>query len=322
MAVQSNLALNQILDWYFSKVYACHEGPGTTPFYCDAERVGRFAVLPKQLAAGEPSAIFQLFVGLAMYQARRDVLIMEQQRSSTKQEAATLLSVDHLERYATKSPCPSLREPASFVTTCSVRKEAGQISCDRPDQPCPVREASHWYRRLGDHGKLPMSAYFTFGRTGALPQLLAEVASATGDPGARAELLVQSFSQVHRVGRKLATLFVSVLSTPALAPGLTPWYPAIDGNSLVVIDTHAARAIDHFRNGEGGNTYAARVAWLKSKAKGIDLRRYNSDLPSYSPRLVQQALYRYCSKSNREVWNLPCEELCTMILCPYHRSRN
>jgi len=320
MALQSNEALDRILTWYFTKVYGCHEGPGITPFYCDANRVGRFAVPPEQLAAGEPAAIFQLFVGLAMYQARRDVLIMEQQRSSTKREATALLSVDHLGRCATKSRCPSLREPATFVATCSVRKHAGQIHCDHPYQPCPVREASHWYQRLGDHGKLPMSAYFIFGRPGVLPQMLSEVTASTVDPATRAELLVQRFAQVHRVGRKLATLFVSALSTPALAPGMTPWFPAIDGNALVVVDTHAGRLINQLRHGRGAKTYAAQADWLRFRAANIDLRDYSPGLPAHSPRLVQQALYAFGSSSNREAWGLPCGDECVRGLCPYHQK--
>ena len=318
MAGQSRENLDRILTWYFTTVYGCHEGPGITPFYCDADRVGLFSVSPQQLTAGDPAAIFQLFVGLAMYQARRDVLIMEQQRSCTKREATVLLSTDHLRRCATKSRCPSLSEPGTFVTSCSVRKHAGQIRCDHPDEPCPVREASQWFQRLGDHGKLPMSAYFTFGRPGALSQLLTEVSAATADPGVRAELLVQRFTQVHRVGRKLATLFVSALSTPALAPGLTPWFPAVDGNALVVVDTHAGRLIDQLRQGRGAKNYEAQANWLRRRAAAIDLRDYFPGLPAYSPRLVQQALYAFGSSSNRDAWGLPCDGECLLGLCPYH----
>src|SRR5208283_2884813 len=43
--------------------------PGVLPFYCDPDRVGRFAVDPRALAAGEDNALFKLFVGLSMYQA-------------------------------------------------------------------------------------------------------------------------------------------------------------------------------------------------------------------------------------------------------------
>jgi len=309
-----------IVDWYFATVFGRHEGPGIVPFYCDPARVGRFALNPERLAQGDEASIFQLFVGLAMFQARRDVLIMQQQRSCTRKETEFLISATHLGRQAAHSTCPSLQNPATFVSSCSVRKINGSITCDHADQPCSIREASKWFRRLGDHGKLPMSAYFEFGRQGDLPQLLAEAEVTTTNPSRRAEILVVKFARAHRVGRKLATLFVSALSTPALAPGLTPWHPLIDGNELVVIDTHAARAIDRLRQGRGAKTYSARSAWLRRRAKAIDLHSYRRDLPSYSPRLIQQALYAFGSKSNRLAWNLPCVGNCLAGMCPFHES--
>src|SRR4051812_22154161 len=69
------------VSWYFRNLYGVCEGPGNLPFYCDAEKVGAFAVTPKDLAAGGDAAVFRLLVTLSMYQALRDVIIMRQQRS-------------------------------------------------------------------------------------------------------------------------------------------------------------------------------------------------------------------------------------------------
>jgi hypothetical protein len=314
--------LDGVLNWYFSKVYGRHEGPGTTPFYCDPVRVGHCAVDPSQLAHGRPAAVFKLFVNLAMYQARRDVVIMRQQRSFTRAEAATVMSAAYLGQQRAASTCPSLADATGFVSACSVRKLAGKITCDYPKIPCQVREATTLLRRLGDHGKLPLSAYFALGQPGSVKTVLEEAKTQTADPVQRAELLVKRLSQVHRVGRKLATMFVSALSTPALAPGLTPWFPEVDGNNLVVVDTHAARAIDHLRKGKGAMTYSARVAWLRAKAETINLCRFRPELPSYSPRLVQQALYAYGSKSNRATRGLRCTDFCLPGLCPFHLVDN
>ena len=65
----------------------------------------------------------------------------------------------------------------------------------------------------------------------------------------------------ERVGRKLATMFVSALSTPALAPGLTPWFPDIDGNELVVVDKRGddAGGGGVEEDGEGGEPEGGRV---------------------------------------------------------------
>lgn len=142
-------------------------------------------------------------------------------------------------------------------------------------------------------------------------------------PDLRAELLVERFCRVHRVGEKLATMFVSALSTPALAPGLTPWFPAVDGNTLVIVDTNVARAVDLLRGTGAARTYEARALWIREKARAIDLREFYPDVPRYSPRLVQQAIYAFCSKSNRiaqapgcSAPNVPCAS-CVPALCPF-----
>lgn len=257
---------------------------------------------------GDESAIFQLFIGLTMFQARRDVLIMVRQRQCSRHQVEQMFSRTALHQQIAVSTCPALKGSESFVSGCSVRKKSGVVTCDHGDRFCLIRKASEWYRRFGDHGKLPMSAYLQFGESGRISSLLADVTRASPCPSHRAELLVERFGRVYRVGEKLATLFVSMLSTPALTPGLSPWFPVIDGNALVVVDTHAARLIDHFRKGKGSRTYNARASWLRQRAKAINLSAYHPLLPIYSPRLIQQALYAYGSSSNRSAWGEPIIE--------------
>ncbi len=118
-------------------------------------------------------------------------------------------------------------------------------------------------------------------------------------------------------------MFVSALSTPALAPGLTPWFPDIDGNDLVVVDTNVARAVDALREPGAAKTYGARVRWVRDQAARLDLRMFRPGLPSYSPRLVQQALYAFGSKSNRIARGDDCSRRrtpcirCAPDLCPF-----
>ena len=45
--------LEGIVRWYARTAYGRWEGPGCVPFYCDAERIGSFAVRPAALARGE-----------------------------------------------------------------------------------------------------------------------------------------------------------------------------------------------------------------------------------------------------------------------------
>lgn len=144
----------------------------------------------------------------------------------------------------------------------------------------------------------------------------------TAQPKDRAGQLVKEIAGVYRVGEKLATLFVSMLSVPALAPGLTPWFPAVEGSSLVVLDTNVNRALDYLRGEGATQTYEARAGWLREQASTINLKDFHPGVPSTSARLVQQALYYFCSKSNRTSHQDPCQQgapcLCpSEPLCPF-----
>lgn len=316
--------LRSALVWYFDNVYARTEGPGTLPYYCDPGIVGHFAVKPTQLAAGSPAALFNLFVAMAMFQARRDVVIKRQQASMSDDEAGYLVSIRVIARLAQRSRCDQLESAATFDAGCSVHKLGGIVDCARhPGAPCHVKDSTVLLRRMGDLGKLPTSAWLHSFRGGRLAKLLRQVQACTTEPQRRADLLVEQFTQIHRVGVKLATMFVSALSTPTLAPGLTPWFPTVDGNALVIVDTNVARAVDDLRGPGAPATYASRARWLSEQAKSIDLREFRRDLPCYSPRLVQQALYAFCSKSNRVAQNLACQSgatpcrACVPMLCPF-----
>lgn len=313
-----------VVRWYLEHVYARWEGPGTTAFYCDRSRVGHFAIDPKALAAGSPAALFKLFVTLAMYQARRDTVIMAQQRDMPASDARLLTSATTLSRHCGAAYCRALTVGEFFDSRCSVFKRAGRVDCDEARRrSCHVKDATVALNRTGDMGKLPTSAWLHLWKGGNLARTVAAVCAQEKEPGARAELLVERFASVHRVGRKLATLFVSALSTPALAPGLTPWFPRMDGNQLVVVDTNVARAVDLLRGALAPRTYEARAQWLTAVARGIPLRQYRAELPDFSPRLVQQALYAFCSKSNRTARQDPCAfqpgecDGCAPSVCPF-----
>lgn len=316
--------LSVALTWYFGNVYGRLEGPGALPFYCDSEKVGHFAVNPAALAGGSPAALFQLFVALSMFQARRDIVIMRQQAQMSHGEARYLVSVGTIRRLAERSHCDRLESAASFDAGCNVHKNGKLVDCSRqPGAPCHVKDATVLLKRMGDMGKLPTSAWLHAWKGGRLTKLLSEVQASEVDPQRRAELLVEHFAGIHRVGIKLATLFVSALSTPALAPGLAPWFPAIDGNVLVVVDTHVARAVDLLRGPGSAATYASRAGWIREQANWFDLQEYHRALPHFSPRLLQQALYSFCSKSNRRAAATDCPVdaapcgACVPVLCPF-----
>lgn len=316
-----------MVAWYLTSVYGVDEGPGTLPFYCDPGRVGHFFVTSGELRAGTSSALFRLFVTLAMYQARRDVVIMQQQRSMGARAVPILTSLATISRRIRANTCAKLASPQLFDSGCNVAKANGEVDCaESPGLRCHVKDATVLFNRTGDMGKLPTSAWLHAWQKNGLENALERVLQSEPNPARRADLLVQRFSKVHRVGRKLATMFVSALSVPALAPGLTPWFPAVDGNDLVVIDTHVARAVVALRPGRASNSYAAHAYWLRKQAAKIDLSLIRPGLQRFSPRIVQQALYAFGSRSNRAARNdacaprdLPCET-CVARLCPFSGS--
>lgn len=314
--------LRRVVAWFFDQHGA--DLVAKPPFYCDPERIGAFAVARERLAAGEDDAVFRVFVTLSMYQALRDVVIMRQQRTLPLASMRVLADLGFVEHAIENHACAMLRSRELFDDGCDVSKHHEGVDCgNHPGSPCHVKDATRAFNRMADMGKLPTSAWFRLWRDGGLRKLLVKVCGEEPEPTRRAVLLVDAFARVHRVGRKLATMFVSALSTPALAPGLTPWFPEIDGNNLVVIDTNVARAVDTLRESGALKTYDAREQWIREQARRLDLREYGCDLPANSPRLVQQALYVFCSKSNRIAQRDACAEReslcerCSPELCPF-----
>lgn len=193
--------LQRIVHWYFRNVYGRYEGPGGLPFYCDPHRIGHFAVSPGLLAAGDEKALFCLFVTLAMYQARRDVVIMRQQAEMSRQSVALLASATTIGRRILLNPCPVLGSVERFEANCSVRKNGGVVSCsERPRQKCHVKEAAVVLNRMADFGKLPTSAWLRLRRDGGFRQQLREVCREEENPTRRADLLVVRLSAIWRVG--------------------------------------------------------------------------------------------------------------------------
>lgn len=313
-----------ILRWFIDIRLDQEHGPQAVPFFCDPERIGAFAVHPKTLREGQAPALFQLFISLSMYQALRDVVIMGQQRALPRASMKVIADLDFVGRSTTRHPCQWLESAQTFERGCRVSKRGEEIDCNTcPGISCHVKEATRVFHRMGDMGKLPTSAWFHIWQEDGLERILAAVEQETPSPTRRAALLVEQFSRIHRVGRKLATMFVSALSTPVLYPGLSPWFPRIDGNELVVIDTNVARALTALRPASAPRSYSALENWLRAQAAKIDLGSLRAGLPSYSPRFVQQAIYAFCSKSNRVARQDVCAKTpqacdrCAPRLCPF-----
>lgn len=315
--------ISDIVNWYFSQVYTRWEGPGVIPYYCDPVQVGYFASEPSAIARGDEGSLFKLFVTMAMYQARRNTVIMAQQRAMDTKIVDMFTSLRRLQRLQGQSKCQCLRKMEFFDRDCSVQKRLGVVTCGHhPLWSCHIKETSKIMLRMGDMGKFPTSAWFHCWKDGQFKKEYNRILNEEINPRLRAVMLVKYFSKAHRVGQKLATMFVSALSVPALAPGLTPWFPAVDGSDLVVVDTNVAQVVDLLRKGLGAQTYEARSNWVRKQARRIDLHKYSSSyLPQYSPRIIQQAIYHFRSKSNRVAMGNLCSgskmcRRCLKTLCP------
>lgn len=317
--------VQRIVGWYVHSVYRRFEGPGTVPYYCDPARVGHMAVNAQALARGEADALFRLLIVLAMYQSRRDVDVMRRQREMPARDARVMASAAHLAQRVASGRCELLRDAALFDAKCSVRRvfPAGHATCDfRPRTPCHVKQTTMAIGRMGDLGKYPTSAWLHVGRGGGLPAAYDAACRAHDDPGARASALVESIAGIYHVGRKLATMYVSALSTPELVPGLTPWAPAVGGSSLVIVDANVARVVDRLTPAGSPKTYSAREAWVRRVAATIHLEDFDPSLPSCSPRFVQQALYSFRSRANRAARHDRCATArncpdCVVEVCPF-----
>ncbi|MCB9507841.1 MAG: hypothetical protein H6697_09280 [Myxococcales bacterium] len=316
--------VRQIVGWYLRHAYGEVEGPGRVPYFADPARVGPFAVDLSALRARDDDALFRLLVLMGLYQSRRDVDIMALQRAMPARTARELLAPSRLRLLVERSRCERLRSAEAFDVGCDVYRDFDReaASCGhRPRTRCHVKDATLAIRRMGDMGMLPTSAWLHLG-SGGLRRWFEEVCAAAPSPTERARLLAARLATIHRIGPKLAAMYVSALSAPELTPGFAPWRPEIDGSRLVVVDANVARVIDHLRRGRGPHTYGRRAAWLIAVADQIDLRTLRRDLPSRSPRLVQQALYVFRSRSNRADRQDGCAQrpcrACPSRACPFN----
>ena len=178
--------------------------------------------------------------------------------------------------------------------------------------------------RMGDLGKMSTSAWLRLGGPG-LGGWFDEACTVTADPHQRAAWLVARVATIYRIGQKLASMFVSALSVVELA-GIAPWSPEVDGSRIVVVDANVVRAIRIWRRDRGARTYAASTSWLIAAADQIDLSQLRRDLPSRSPRFVQQAIFLFRSRSNRAALGDKCASrpctACPSRVCPFRAVKN
>lgn len=315
------MATQAVVAWYFATYHGRDDDMGMARTFGRRDAVGHFAVDLDDVARSEPAAMFRLFVSAAMFQRLRDAIVMQTLRGIPPDDAHELTSLQALLELVDDAACEHARSNAALQRTCDLTKDAaGRATCDiGPHIPCHLKRHSMLLRRYGHFGKVPSSAALMVREAGAgnLVALKDEVvAGAAGDATLAAVRLEEAISRTWRIASKIAAMFLSLVTAPGMGFGNVPWSTGIDWTRYVVID----RNVDLFLESlgyAGSGTYDARRDAVLELARHVDVSHYRPDLPAYHPRLVQQAMFMFMSKSNRKLAPIDCSHhgrLCG--LCP------
>lgn len=292
-----------VVQWYLRHYFRKPYEPGTVAMFMDPARVGHFAVERDELKRGEPSALFRLLVATTMFQRRQDVQIMRVLRGISAGDAHELTTAGVLRHLATeRAGCERARTNPDLLGRCDLAKDpAGQGTCgEAPNADCYLKRHTVLLKRYGHFGKVPTSIAHAVAESGArdLRDLRRRVLRTTRCPGERARLLETHLSTAWRVSTKIACLFLSAVSNPDLSKGTAPWARGVDWTRFVVIDSNVDLFLSEVGY-SGTGVYDARREFVCSLARRIRLDELRPTLRRYNPRLVQQALYVFMSKSNR-----------------------
>jgi len=170
----------------------------------------------------------------------------------------------------------------------------------RPQTPCVLKRHTELLRRYGHFGKVPTSLALAITEAGAndLDDLRQKTLRDHRTRHARALALERHLKAAWRVSDKIASMFLSLVTNPDLADVPGPWNLGTDWRHFVCIDSNVdlwLRSVGF----AGPWTYAARRGFLQQLSAKIPLRDRDRRLHDDNPRLVQQAMYMFMSRSNR-----------------------
>jgi hypothetical protein len=138
-----------------------------------------------------------------------------------------------------------------------------------------------------------------------LPALRSRALAEAAEPLARARFIESALMRVWRVNRKISAMFLSALCNPDLGPPRAPWREGIDWTRFVVIDSNTDLYLSSLGY-SGSGTYDARLEFIRALSCRIDLARLAPGLHSFNPRIVQQAMYTFMSRTNRLAAAVDC----------------
>lgn len=303
-----------VMEWYLATHYGRPDEPGVPSMFCRADKVGAFAISQAAYVRGEGDALFRLLIATTMFQRLQDVLILRILRGISADEAADLSSAQRLLALVDGCDCPHAQSTAGLREVCDLAKDPASgagVCAANPAVRCHLKQHTVLLKRYGHFGKVPSSAALTLREAGvsSLPELRDAIFTRLADPYERAAALEAALSRAWRINQKIASMFLSAVSNPDLAPGgYAPWAAGLDWGHFVVIDSN----VDLFLASigyRGGRSYDERRAFVQALARRIDLSALDRRLAPYNPRLVQQAMYVFMSAANRRALPQDCMRL-------------
>lgn len=305
--------MRDVVDWYLSAYHGGPDDVGLVRSFTDRERMGHMAVDHDAIATGQADELFRLLIGVAMFQRLRDVLVLQIMRSLSDVDAAELTSSRALRALSDRAACTHARSNAALIGTCDLTKHPAsrQGTCGvAPDLECYLKRHTELLRRYGHFGKVPTSIALAVAERGAadLNALRAVAIASSDDPGERARSLESMLSDAWRVNNKIACMFLSLVSAPDLGLSSPPWAPGLDWTWFVVIDSNVDLFLESIGYA-GPKTYNARRAHIRELAAAVDLAELRPGLVPNNPRLVQQAMFMFMSRSNRRASATDCSNV-------------
>lgn len=292
----------EVVAWYLRTYWMTRDDLGTPETFLDRDRVGAFAVDPAAFEAGDPVALGRILVAVSLFQRLRDQLVLKILQRIPAERVDVLTTLDELAGSALAADCTARQSLEGLRTACDLHKDdLRRGACSRePSGACPLHRHTEDLCRYGHFGKVPTSLALAIHSAGAsdLPDLYRRVLGQHRRRAERAEVLEQVLCRAWRVEKKIASMFLSLVCTPGLSRWRPPWRSGVAWERYVVVDSNvdAYLATIGYR---GAGSYDARRTFVMELARRIDLRQHSRRLPSFNPRIVQQAAYVFAGRSNR-----------------------
>ena len=304
-------ACRRVVQWYMRLHYGAACDPGSAEMFTSRAHLGHFAVDRARVRAGDPQALFQLLIAVAMFQRRQDTQIMKILRGISRRDMSELTDPWRLLRLADDAGCPHLASSTALHGECDLTKVDGAGTCGQaPRIGCAPKRHTVMLKRYGDFGKLPTSAALMLREADArdlahaFRSILNEVQGAT----ARAVAMEALVCRVWHVHEKLAAMYLSLLTNPDPHLGFGTFSEGIDWRYFVAIDSNVTNFLQWISYG-GAPTYSARRAFVRELSRRIELSEVNPRLRGTNPRVIQQALYLFASSTNRRALDADCSRL-------------